>query len=132
MTPRRLYALLVTTVAALSVLLVGYNYITRPDVPLPVAVYLTPSESLPQSQAEQAATEHKRKVQEILQSYSIDLNTADAETLTQLPRIGQVLAGRIVEYRNQHGPFISLEELTQIKGIGEATLEALRPFVYLS
>ncbi len=132
MTERKIYALLVTTVTVLSALLVGYNLFARPDIPIPVAVYLTPSEALPPQQAAQAAAEHEQRVKEILQSYSIDLNTADAETLTQLPRIGQVLAGRIVEYRSQNGPLTSLEQLTEIKGIGEATLEALRPYVYLS
>ncbi len=130
-TQRRLYALLVTTIAALSTLLVCYNWFARPDVPLPVAMYLSPAEPGSEQQPEQTPAEHEQRIQEVLQSYSINLNTADAETLTQLPRIGQVLAGRIIEYRNQHGPFDLVDQLLEIKGIGEVTLEALRPYVYI-
>lgn len=53
---------------------------------------------------------------------TIDLNKATAEQLEQLPGIGEVLAGRIVEYRAKHGGFQSVSELTDVSGIGPATL----------
>jgi competence protein ComEA len=40
-----------------------------------------------------------------------------------------VLAGRIIAYRSEHGSFIAVEELLDVKGIGEATLEKLRPLI---
>lgn len=55
----------------------------------------------------------------------IDLNTADAATLETLPGIGPVLAGRIVTHR-QERPFGSVDELTDVVGIGPALLEQLR------
>jgi competence protein ComEA len=61
----------------------------------------------------------------------VNINTADSETLQTLPGIGPVLAGRIVEYREEHGPFTIVGNLTAVKGIGEATLEKLRPFITL-
>ncbi|MER2599687.1 MAG: ComEA family DNA-binding protein [Caldilineales bacterium] len=59
----------------------------------------------------------------------INLNTADVVALETLPAIGAVTAQAIVDYRNQHGPFRSIEELDNVKGIGAATLEKLRPLV---
>ena len=49
----------------------------------------------------------------------IDLNTASVERLTELPGIGEALARRIVEYRQQGGPFQSIEDVMNVKGIGE-------------
>ena len=49
----------------------------------------------------------------------IDLNTASVERLTELPGIGEALARRIVEYRQQMGPFQSIEDVMNVKGIGE-------------
>ena len=56
----------------------------------------------------------------------IDVNTADATALEELPGIGPALAERIVSYRDEHGPFASVDELTDVPGIGDAKLEALR------
>jgi comEA protein len=65
-------------------------------------------------------------------SLRVDINTADAETLDLLPRIGPVLAGRIIEYRETHGVFRRVEEIMDVKGIGEKTLERLRPYIFVS
>ncbi len=62
----------------------------------------------------------------------LDLNTADESALTALPGIGPVRAAAIVVYRQAHGPFTSVEELTAVHGIGTATLEKLRPLVTVS
>ncbi|MEW6077206.1 MAG: helix-hairpin-helix domain-containing protein [Thermodesulfobacteriota bacterium] len=53
----------------------------------------------------------------------ININTASAETLMQLPGIGQSYAKRIVEYREANGPFSNIEELKNVKGIGDKTFE---------
>lgn len=55
----------------------------------------------------------------------VNVNTADLETLKTLPGIGDVLAQRIIDYREAHGPFSSLEELTNVSGIGTGKLEAI-------
>ncbi|MFP5368953.1 MAG: helix-hairpin-helix domain-containing protein, partial [Actinomycetes bacterium] len=59
----------------------------------------------------------------------INLNTAGAAELEELPRVGPVLAQRIVEWRTQHGPFERPEELDAVPGIGPAMLESLLPLV---
>jgi len=58
-------------------------------------------------------------------SFPVNINTADAETLTALPGIGQVLAERILAYRAQNGPFRAVEEITNVDGIGEKKAEAI-------
>lgn len=57
----------------------------------------------------------------------VNLNTADAATLQrELTGIGEVKAQAIVAYREEHGDFASVDELLEVKGIGEATLEKNR------
>ena len=59
----------------------------------------------------------------------LNINTASAEELQTLPNIGAQMAQRIVNYREQHGKFASMEVLQNVKGIGAKALEKLRPFV---
>ncbi|RMH05866.1 MAG: ComEA family DNA-binding protein [Nitrospirae bacterium] len=59
----------------------------------------------------------------------LDLNTATVKALQALPGIGQTLAKRIVDYRDAFGPFKSVEELRQVKGIGDRTLAKIRDLV---
>ncbi|MGZ4633320.1 MAG: helix-hairpin-helix domain-containing protein [Actinomycetes bacterium] len=59
----------------------------------------------------------------------LDLNTATVQQLDGLPGVGPVLAQRIVDWRTQHGRFTSVDELTEVSGIGERTLADLRPGV---
>jgi competence protein ComEA len=59
----------------------------------------------------------------------INLNTAGVEELGTLPRVGPVLAQRIVDWRKQHGRFQKVDELDAVEGIGPKLLEALRPLV---
>lgn len=61
----------------------------------------------------------------------MNLNTADIETLCDLPGIGETLAGRIVDYREQNGPFETVEELMEVSGIGEKKLAAIQELVYV-
>lgn len=59
----------------------------------------------------------------------ININTADAETLTTLPGIGPVIAQRVVDYRQQNGPFARVEDITQVRGIGDAILAKVRDLI---
>ena len=60
---------------------------------------------------------------------SIDLNTATASALEDLPGVGPVLAGRIIEWRAANGSFRSVEELGEVSGIGDAILSQVRGLV---
>jgi competence protein ComEA len=59
----------------------------------------------------------------------VDLNTADAATLARLPQVGPSLAERIVAYREQHGQFLTREELMRVPGIGPSTFAQLAEHV---
>lgn len=59
----------------------------------------------------------------------INLNTASVEELDTLPKVGPVLAQRIVDWRKEHGAFKSVEELDAVDGVGPKMLEALLPLV---
>lgn len=59
----------------------------------------------------------------------VDLNQADPEILERLPRIGPSLARRIVDDRTERGPFRTVDDLDRVRGIGPATLEAIRALV---
>lgn len=59
-------------------------------------------------------------------SGSVDLNTADATALETLPRIGPETAKKIIAYRDEHGPFTSIDQLLEVPGIGQKTLDGLR------
>ncbi len=59
----------------------------------------------------------------------ININTADQFRLQQLPGIGPALAARIVDYRERHGGFASIEDIMKVSGIGEATFENIREYI---
>ena len=72
-----------------------------------------------------AATAAAETVPEETVSFPVNINTADADTLTALPGIGQVLAERILAYRQQNGSFRAVEEIMKVEGIGEKKAEAI-------
>lgn len=59
----------------------------------------------------------------------VNINTADPTALEALNGIGESLAAAIIQYRTEHGPFTSVDQLDDVSGIGPATLEKLRPYV---
>lgn len=62
----------------------------------------------------------------------IDINTADLETLTTLPGIGETRAQAIIDDRQANGPFRIPEDLTRVSGIGESILEGLLDYIIVS
>ena len=65
----------------------------------------------------------ERKIEE---PGEINLNKATAEELVKIKGIGPVLAGRIISYREKYGPFRKIEDIKEIKGIGDKTFEKIR------
>ncbi|RME87180.1 MAG: ComEA family DNA-binding protein [Anaerolineae bacterium] len=66
---------------------------------------------------------------EALQALLVDINTATASELEELPGIGPTLAEKIVEYRDEHGDFARIEDLLNVPGIGQATFERIRDLI---
>ena len=59
----------------------------------------------------------------------VNINTATVEQLATLPGVGQATATKIVEYREQNGMFKTVEELMNVKGIGEKKLEKIKSLI---
>ena len=62
-------------------------------------------------------------------TFPISINDADLESLMALPGIGEVLAQRILDFRTENGAFSAPEELLNVEGIGEKTLESILDLV---
>jgi competence protein ComEA len=61
--------------------------------------------------------------------FRVDINRAAWPELAELPGIGEILAKRIVDYRQQHGPFRDPDEIARVRGIGPKKLEAIKPYL---
>lgn len=59
----------------------------------------------------------------------VNVNTASATQLALLPRVGPAVAQRIVEFRDENGPFKAARDLMLVRGIGEATFALIEPYV---
>ena len=64
-------------------------------------------------------------------SKPININSASVTEFMQLPKIGQKTAERIVSFRKQHGNFKRIEEIMNVKGIGEKSFAKLKPYLAL-
>lgn len=59
----------------------------------------------------------------------VNINTATLEELDSLPGIGPTIAQRIVDYREEHGPFLTVEDLLNVSGIGPSTFEQIKDLI---
>jgi len=65
-------------------------------------------------------------------SKPVDINEASKEELERLPGIGPTLADRILQYREKHGKFKRIEEIKQVRGIGERTFQRIKSLITVS
>lgn len=61
----------------------------------------------------------------------VNINTATEAELTKIPNVLRTKARLIIMYREEHGPFASVDELLNVQGIGPETLESMRPYIYV-
>jgi competence protein ComEA len=86
----------------------------------------------PQISAEASTSSAPSEAVEPSNASPIDLNTASDSELMQISGIGPVTAEKILEFRQLHGRFSSVEQLLDVQGIGVKKLELIRPFVTVS
>ena len=83
------------------------------------------SESAPKTVYSTSLDEAKVEAQTPL---LVNINTADAKELDELPGVGPSTAQNIIDHRRHRGSFKSVDELDEVKGIGPKTLEKIKPF----
>lgn len=81
--------------------------------------------------AQSANQSHKTKAQTSQPASKISINKASASELMVLPRVGEKIAQRIIDYRTKNGGFKTLEELMNVKGIGDKTFARLKDKITL-
>lgn len=90
-------------------------------------------EALVQAEADTSEQAQKspevQKMVEQRDSLKVNINLADEQTLEKLPRIGPVMAKRIIAHRENYGYFTSIQDLQEVKGIGPATASQLEPHI---
>ena len=111
--------LLILTIAFAAFTLGFYFGQNRSPAPVTISVpshmmTIPPKTTLPQME---------ESLPEPTVSFPLDLNHSDEEDLTYLPGIGEVLARRIIAYREEHGSFTSVEEILNVEGIGKKRFE---------
>ena len=115
------------TVPGETVVVLREVLVTLPPETTPPTVPATEppvrSEPAKQTETKKSSGSTEKKV-----TFPVNINTASKKELDALPGIGEVLAQRIIDYRSANGPFSTVDELTKVKGIGEKTLEKLKPY----
>ena len=108
------HPLIIATIIAFAIIVWGAMFLIAPiwQIPADAAPYRVPEQNAATAQPSQEVAE------------PVNVNTADAEELMRLPGIGPAKAQAILEYRDAHGPFSSLEELEKVNGISLRMVES--------
>lgn len=114
---------------AAFVLVCGTWYLARTSAPEPYLVNTTRRPAAAgEDIARENAPEENARPDSLLPDEAINVNTADAYDLRRLPGIGEKRAQDIIAYREEHGPFRTVEELAGVPGIGPGIVEGLKAY----
>ncbi|MBW1976058.1 MAG: helix-hairpin-helix domain-containing protein [Deltaproteobacteria bacterium] len=94
-----------------------------------LTIFVMTCPTLAQNKAVQK--QEKAQTQQVQQSEQakLNINTATQADLEKLPGIGPVLAERIIKYREEHGPFKTIDEIQNVKGIGKKKFETIKDLI---
>lgn len=121
------FGLAVLALLAAFLLVCGTWYLARTSYPEPYRVNTTRSPAAEDMEAS-GEPEDDPRPDSLLPGEIINVNTADYYDLQRLPGIGEKRARDILAWREEHGPFQSVDELTEVSGIGTGILENLRDY----
>ncbi|WP_018143503.1 ComEA family DNA-binding protein [Alloscardovia criceti] len=105
---------------------------TQSQAPTEMQTHTDPStEPAPTLEQSTQSTQNTQDIpsEQSQQAQGININTATAEELQNIPGVGPVMAQKILDYRSTHGPFHSVDDLMEVSGIGAKTLEKMRAHV---
>ena len=115
------------TVPGETVIVLREVPVTLPqETTVPAETAPAPSQSSSAPSKAQTSATSKSKEPEV--TFPVNINTASLRELEALPGIGEVIGQRIIDYRNANGPFTSVDQLINVKGIGEKRLAELKPY----
>lgn len=134
---------LIGAAAILCALIIGYNLFFVSDASMTTVVYADSSSSSQgkrvsgsEGYAPSRGTTSSQSTQSTASKSingKININTATEQELSAgLPGVGDVMAKRIVEYRQKNGSFKTIEDIKKVSGIGEKTFEKLRGYITAS
>ena len=107
----------------------GWFFATQTSAqPYEVRVSEPVVEAAAASASEQQEEPEETRPESLLEGETIDINTADLYDLQRLPGIGEKRAQAILDYREEHGPFQTVDELDAVEGIGQGILDGLRDY----
>ena len=89
--------------------------------------FISAQDEKPAAQKQEASQEQTTQASQD----TVNINTANLDQLVKLPRIGPAIGQRIIDFREEHGGFKTLEELMNVRGIGAKTFEKLKPLISL-
>ena len=124
----------IVLIPALALLLVVFSaafFLGRQTVSHPISVELSREPAVQPVRTLPAETVPLKElpVEDADTDGLIDLNTATKEELMTLPRVGEVLAERILEYRQTYGRFSAPEQIMDVEGIGQATYDGFADMI---
>lgn len=126
---RRTQITILLVVVILSfVALIGHYLISSSKVTLNINNVI--KEKNEQNVSENEEEIHEKTNSEPLDFAPINLNDATEVQLIQIPGIGEILAERIVDYRDENGSFKDISELTNVDGISEGKLESIKKHIF--
>ena len=114
--------ILITIGIAMCLVIFGYNMIDffGKDSNIKISGDIISQENYNNTQKEENINEN-----------FVNINSASEEELTSLKHIGPAMALRIIEYRETHGGFMNIDEIKNVRGIGQAVFEDIKNYIYV-
>ena len=123
---------IILVAGAITAFVLSAYYSVRPVV---INTVVVQTETVPVAAMQEptaAPSESGRDEKAVLVEKSVDLNRAGKDELDQLPGIGPAMAERIIQYREENGGFIDIEEIQEVSGIGDKTVEKIKEYIVVS